>query len=265
MARTDPQAMRPSPPPARSRFQGVAGVIRYNWPYYAGAAVTVAVGLALPRLVLVPVPVAGLVWFGVALTAFWSLASIAVTFYVYDLSALYRWGWLADCLGSRPTRWVNFHAGLDETTDAIRALYPDCPGSAIDIYDPERMTERSIERARTRSADFVKAADIRALPFADSEVEAAFVIFAAHELRDPADRVRFFREVERILRPDGRLVLVEHLRDFWNIAAYGPGAGHFFARAEWIRVASEARLSLKSERPITPFVRCFVFRKAAVG
>lgn len=156
------------------------------------------------------------------------------------------------------------HAGLDETTPAIRALYPDARGMVFDIYDSRRMTEPSIARARARSVSPVdKAIMPEAIPLANSEIDAVFLIFAAHEIRDAADRDRFFRELARIVRAHGRLVLVEHLRDLWNFAAYGPGFGHFFPRSEWIRAATSAGFSILTEESLTPFVRCFVFGNAA--
>jgi SAM-dependent methyltransferase len=206
-----------------------------------------------------------MLWLGVGLAVFWSLGSILITFYVYDLSPLYEWRWLAGMLKSAPQAWVNFHAGLDETSEAIRTLFPASHGRTLDIYEAGNMTEHSIARAR-RSANGVlrnETADFGALPIMDSECDAAFLVFSAHEIRDPAGRLRFFKELRRILKPSGRLVLVEHVRDVWNFVAYGPGFLHFYSRAEWTRLASDAGLSVEAERFLTPFVRCFVFAREA--
>jgi SAM-dependent methyltransferase len=250
--------------PARSTFQGLVLVVRYNWPYYvAGGAMTLA-SLAVIRWVNLPRSLSLLIQMGAAAAAFWMVSSLLVTFYVYDVSHLYRWEWLADALGSRPRRWATFHAGLDESSQAIRALYPESDGDVFDVYDPRKMTERSIERARTHSAGLAaRTADPSALPLANSQIDAAFLIFAAHEIRDPADRVRFFMELRRSLVPGGRIVLVEHLRDAWNFGAYGPGSRHFFSRSEWTRVARESGFSVQAEQTVTPFVRCFTLEKIA--
>lgn len=95
----------------------------------------------------------------------------------------------------------------------------------------------------------------------DSECDAAFVVFSAHEIRDPASRFRFFKELRRILKPSGRLLMVEHLREAWNFVAYGPGFLHFYSRSEWTRLAEDAGLSVEAERSLTPFGRCFVFAR----
>jgi len=250
---------------ARGPFQGAMQIIRYNWPYYFFALLLVGAGAAIALCAALPAPLIWIILLGTGLTAFWSMTSIVVSFYIYDVSPLYRWEWLAGLLNPSPRNWVSFHAGLDETTEAVRLLFPASQGKTFDIYDPLKMTERSIERARSSAKGGPSGnnnADFKVLPIVDSEYDAAFLVFAAHEIRDSTDRLRFFRELHRILKPGGTLVLVEHLRDVWNFAAYGPGCRHFFARAEWTRVAEEAGFAVQSERSITPFVRCFVFSKA---
>jgi hypothetical protein len=61
---------------------------------------------------------------------------------------------------------------------------------------------------------------------------------------------------------EGQL-LVEHMRDWKNFVAFGPGFLHFYSRAEWLRVIREARLTVEREVFVTPFVRCFLVLKAA--
>ena len=258
-----PRKSAPEIVAARRPFEGVTQIVRYNWPFYVIAATLLGAGGVLIGTLDLPQPAVAIFAVFMVPTVFWVLSSIAVSFYVYDLSLLYRWEWLREVVQNPPRTWVGFHAGLDETSDAIRRLFPASEGRALDMYDPAKMTERSIERARSSipAAGTRASVDFGALPFPDSTCDAVFLILAAHELRDPQDRVRFFRELRRILHPGGRLILVEHLRDAWNFAAYGPGIRHFFSRAEWLRVAKEGGLLKESERSLTPFVRCFVFSR----
>ncbi len=244
------------------KYHGMLQILHYNWPMYlqAGAA-SLAVSLAIV-LLPIPRPLAALAVAGVAAVLLWSVSSLAVSHWVYDRSALGRWDWLAGLFAAPPRRWTSVHAGLDETFGALERVFPDGNGTVLDIYDAAEMTEPSIVRARKLSLDAnATAADFRSLPLDGASQDAVFLIFAAHELRRPEPRVRFFQEVVRVLAPGGRAVLVEHLRDAPNFLAFGPGFLHFLPRREWLRLARAAGLAVRRDFRITPFVAVLVLEK----
>jgi ubiquinone/menaquinone biosynthesis C-methylase UbiE len=183
---------------------------------------------------------------------------------VYDRSDLYRWEWIRDRVAHGPRHVVNIHAGLDETSLAIQEMYPAAEVTILDIYDPAEMPEPSIARARREAQPMLASvkADFRRLPLPTGSADLVAVIFVAHELRKGASKEAFFREAARVLRPGGRLLLVEHLRDGWNLTGFGPGAFHFFPRREWLRVAGATGFQLGEEFSRTVFVRAFVFLRA---
>jgi SAM-dependent methyltransferase len=245
-----------------ARYAGMLQILRYNLPMYLAAlAGCLAVALALALLPL-PRPLAALAALGAAGALFWSVSSLLASHWVYDLSPLSTWSWLAGLFPSPPRRWASLHAGLDETFGALERLFPE-GGTTLDVHDPREMTEPSIERARRLAPAMADPADFRALPFPDGSLDAVFLIFAAHELRRPASRLRFFREIARALVPGGRVVLVEHLRDGRNFLVFGPGFVHFLARREWLRLARESGLAVRRESRITPFVAVLVLEKPA--
>lgn len=246
---------------ARSPFHGVAEIVRFNWPRYAAAlGVVVAVCLLLRLNNL-----AG--WLkdgGIAVVLFaswWSIASLAASYWVYDGSKLMDWEWIKREFPAPVDRWLNIHAGLDESTPELREFWPNATGETVDIFTPGEMTEDSIQRARTEGAEACRRVDYRALPFGPGQFDAVFLFFAAHELRRPEARRALFAEISRVLGMNGRVVLVEHLRDALNFAVYGHGFLHFHSRRTWHADIAAAGLKVEREFSFTPFVRIFILRR----
>ena len=250
---------------ARGQYDGVLSILRYNKrSYLASACVLLAVVLllwlhVLPRvfeLILIAAAVFAL---------FWSLSSILASCYVYDYIGVTRWRWIPGMLAFPPENWLNIHAGLDESTEILQDLYPGTRYLVLDIYDPLEMTEPSIAIAREAHAlsqPTAIAAKLEALPVSDATHDSVFLLFAAHEIRQAKRRSEFFSEAARVLSNGGQLLLVEHLRDWKNFVAFGPGFWHFQSRREWRRVAHEAGLTIEREKSITPLVRSFLLSKA---
>lgn len=244
----------------RSAFHGAIQILRFNWPYYVVSVAVLIAGTAVLKLVSWPRPLEVLGWLCCAAVAWWTIASLAASHWVYDRSPLMQWRWVPELLAERPRRWANIHSGLDESTDALRTEFPESYGVTLDIFDRDEMPEMSIHRARQETGTAIPA-DHAALPLPDASMDAVFLFFAAHELRKPASRQRLFGEVARILAPGARLILVEHLRDVPNLIMFGPGFRHFLPRGEWQRVTRGAGLSVDRELTITPLVHIWSLRK----
>ena len=248
----------------RGQFDGVLQIVRYNWSLYMVAVLVSTLVVFLVDVVHPPAALAGLLILGALAAIFWLALSLAVSHYVYDRSDLYHWEWIRARVAPSPRHVVNIHAGLDETSLALQAMYPAAEVTILDVYDPAEMPEPSIARARGEARSTLESvtADFRRLPLNTASADLVTVIFVAHELRRAASKEAFFREASRVIQPGGRLLLVEHLRDGWNLATFGPGALHFFPRHEWLRVAGATGFQLVEEFSRTVFVRAFVFLRA---
>ena len=236
------------------------GILAYNWPFYARTSAGVVAAL----LVALNVPPLwrDLLLLSASPALWWTCSSLAVSYYVYDRSSLYGLNWLNSCLSRPPRRWVNIHAGLDETSHRLAVLFPAAEGRVLDIYDPTEMTEPSIAEARRLAHAQLPStsANWRALPLPDHTFDAVFLIFAAHELRRADARAQLFSEAARVLSTGGELILVEHLRDWANFVAFGPGFFHFLTECAWQRAVATAGLRVHARLSLTPFVTAFVLR-----
>jgi SAM-dependent methyltransferase len=246
----------------RGRFQGVLQIWQYNRRFYlltlAGLPVAALAAAWLPlwpRL---------LVLTGAAAAVFWTVASLAVSHYVYDRSSLYDFSWVRKRIELPIEAMASFHAGLDECSELLRTQLPEARLRIFDIFNPREMTEPSIARARKLAAENPgsESANWRSLAARSGEFDASFVIFAAHELRRREARVELFQELARVTRAGGTIVVMEHLRDLPNFLAFGPGFLHFLPRREWLLAAKTAGLQRESEFSVTPFVRVFMFRRS---
>ncbi|PJJ59564.1 class I SAM-dependent methyltransferase [Hymenobacter chitinivorans] len=243
----------------RRPLEGVWNVVRFNWHFYVGAGGSLLVLAAVAGFA----PAAwrpyllGLLALGAAPV----LISLLVSYYVYDVSELYRLGWLPIDPASRG-RLVNIHAGFDETSGLLQQRFARAQLRVFDFYDPQLHREVSIKRARAAYPPFPGTVAVQpgALPLPAASTDYALLLLSAHEIRQQRERVAFFAEVRRTLTPQGRIIVVEHLRDPANFLAYTIGFFHFYSRATWRRVFRAAGLEVVQEQKITPFVSAFTLQ-----
>ena len=248
----------------RGKWQGMLAIVRFNWPFYGIAVVVFAaavVGMFVWRDPWV------LAFFGaIAMgSGYFVFVSLGVSHLIYDRSDLYGWQWLERVLGGGEVRRVVFcHAGFDEASDALREKLPGAEWRLLDHHDPATMTEASIRRARKLypPTEGTEAAPFSQWPIGDEWADGVFGLLAIHELRSIEERAKWFAEARRCLTADGRIIVIEHVRDVANFLAFGPGFLHFHSMKSWARSWETEGLRLIDSFRITPFVRVFVIGKA---
>ncbi len=243
----------------RHQFQGVTNILRFNWHFYALAVVGAAVGLLLASWLGGWWLVIGVcLVFAVLAT---TIVSLLVSWYVYDQSNLYTLDWLGE--QGTPREIVNIHAGFDETSVFLAQRFPTANLQVFDFYDPELHTEISIKRARKAYAAFpgTVAISTSEVPLPENSVDLIFLLLSAHEIREETERSRFFSVLRMALKPGGKIIVAEHLRDRANLLAYSLGAFHFLPREEWYHTFTMASFNLVEEQKINPFITAFMLTK----
>lgn len=244
-------------------FTRARQIARYNWPLYLVAALGALAGGAAAASPALPYPVRITGGLGAAAAVWLACSSFTAFYLMFDHSELHSGRWLAPLLPRSPNRWVQISAGLDETTLPFTKVFAGVEGRSLAIHDPS-MTAPALNRARGQDAPASpESVSPSGLPIDSGWADVACVVLAAHEVRDVAAREAFYRELARITSADGRVVVVEHLRDLAAALAFGPGLFHFYPRSEWIRLGKLANLELEREHSITPWVRVFVYRRQA--
>jgi hypothetical protein len=245
----------------RTPFQGVTNIIRFNWHFYVTSSGIVL--LLISSLMFVSTEFSWIVKISVILILITTFISLAVSYYVYDYSGLYNFDWFNRLPIKEEARILNIHAGFDETSLIIKARYPKTHLSVFDFYDPEKHTEASIERARRAYAPYPDTIKISTdqIPVATDSIDLIFNIFSIHEIRNSNERIHFLTMQYEVLKTAGRCVIVEHLRDLTNFAAYNVGFLHFLALKEWQSNFSAAGFEIESSWKITPFVSVFMLKK----
>lgn len=261
MGKREGRKMELSKEIARKPFQGVWNIIRFNWHFYV-----VAGGLLIALLFFKNIfPPSLEIWLliGVGLAVLTMVVSLVASYYIYDYSNLYQLGWLEN---KKEIVRLNINAGFDEISQLIKNKYPNSKLKICDFYDPKKHTEISIKRARKAYPPHPEtiSVDTQTLPFQNHQFDQVLAILSAHEIRDEAERIQFFRALQRVTHPSGTIYVMEHLRDVNNFLAYTIGFLHFYSKKTWLRTFSGAGLVIKEEIKITPFITLFILKSHGV-
>lgn len=246
---------------SRKPFQGTVNIIRFNWHFYVIALLLVSALLLAKSFAHQKADI--LILLGILFITIPILLSLVVSFYVYDYSNLYRLNWLNGLPVSAGMQLVNVHAGFDEASMLLSQKYPASNLTVLDFYNPATHTEISIRRARKAYPPYLgtRAIDTTYISLNANSTDYIFTLLAAHEIRNQKERIAFFKALQQSLKSDGKIIVVEHLRDIPNFMAYTIGFLHFFSKKQWIHTFTSAELCIDKEIKITPFITAFILQK----
>jgi hypothetical protein len=242
----------------RQPFEGIRNIIRFNWHFFLAGGLLIAILFAIA--VLVSYPLSLFATSMACLVTFAILLSLVASWYIYDASGLYNMKWLEEVSGTNPIHVVNIHAGFDETSELLQAIYPNALVSVFDFYDPKKHTEISISRARKWKAPLrgtiaFDTSEVNQLP---RNASWYCLFFAAHEIRNEDERVRFLSGIRELAGTNGRLLVMEHLRDLPNSLVYHLGVYHFYPESTWSRNFKDAGWHVEKKIKINPFIHLYV-------
>lgn len=242
----------------RRKFQGVLNILNFNRHFYVS-------GLLVLALIIVSHIVFDwsdlLYWIIIAAFLYGLIMPLIISAYVYDFSGYYDFDWVKklNIEDADSKHFLNINAGFDETSFIIKNIFPKSGLQVFDFYDAEKHTEPAIVRARKVSLVYPSTQQIKtnSIPLNDNSVDIIFLLSAAHEIRSNEEKIQFLTECHRLCKPNGKVIMVEHLRDFPNFLAFSIGFTHFFSKTNWKKAFEKAGFASFAETKFTPFMSVF--------
>lgn len=245
----------------RKKFQGVLNILSFNRHFYV-------IGLSVLTLIIIGFLYFEwsrlLLWIIIIALIYGLIIPLVVSAYVYDYSGYYNFNWLQklDLEDTNAQLILNINAGFDETSFSLKEKFPLSNLQVFDFYNAKKHTEPAIVRARKVTIEYPNTQQINTdyIPLKDKCVDIIFLLSAAHEIRSNIEKVKFLKECHRVCKPNGKVIVVEHLRDFPNFFAFSIGFTHFFSKNTWNSVFKKAGFNNGTETKFTPFMSIFSFK-----
>jgi Methyltransferase domain len=242
----------------RRKFQGVLNILSFNRHFYVFGLIILTLIISSYLLFYWSTL---LFWFVIVAFSYGLIMPLIVSAYVYDFSGYYNFNWLNNFnfIDDKDKQILNINAGFDETSFIIKNHFPQSDLKVFDFYNAQQHTEPAIVRARKVSLVYPNTQQIisNKIPLEDKSVDLIFLLSAAHEIRSQEEKIQFLKECHRVCKSTSNVIMIEHLRDFPNFAAFTIGFTHFFSKHIWKKAFIEAGFSNFSEQKFTPFMSIF--------
>lgn len=259
-----------------SRYQGTLIEVAARWPTY----LFVYGGGALLGLFLIVSGAIGETW---ALILFGAGLLLAVAyFFAAAIWAAYR---SYDVHGQRPvdlffqlgritatTHFAHVGYGVRRTPQQLSRRLTSGRVIALDIYNPQQAPGAALARARLAVAPVPPdprlrwlEGTIQLLPLPDRSTSLVTMDGTLGALWQHGDRVVLLREIYRILRPEGWVVVAQPVRTQTIWLVRGTGALRLEPAGYWRHLFRAAGFNLLREQDVDGLVHYFVLERPAVG
>lgn len=242
----------------RRKFQGVLNILSFNRHFYVYGLIVLVFIIGSKYIINWNI---SLFWLVISGFVYGLTMPLIVSAFVYDFSGFYNFNWLKklNLEDSKQNLNLNINAGFDETSYIIKSILPESKLQVYDFYEASRHTEPAIIRARKVSQVYPNTEQIASntIPLSDNSVDNIFLLSAIHEIRKQDEKVQFLKECRRVCKPNGNVIMVEHLRDLPNFLAFTIGFTHFFSKTTWVKAFKKAGFTSINETKFTPFMSIF--------
>lgn len=185
------------------------------------------------------------------LTAAFSLAGLGFAMLIYSLIGLYRqYGNPANAYFEKllameqvsgAVQIADIHIGTYRHSYKLAELLSEASIYSIDYWNENwPLPELAIQDVRDLEFAPLNHAQIHAqkqvdgrVPLKSGSCDYVVLGFGAHEINAEGARKQLFDEVERILKPGGKVLMFEHGYDFHNYLIFGPVIYHVTTLRDW--------------------------------
>lgn len=235
----------------KQQYSGTISTLVYNWPIFTGILVFGLAALLSSAFLMAPWN--WLFWVAGVGAMILIFNIVVASYYVYDFGRQREYDRLAELADlSEANVVIDVTCGKLRGTQGLLSRFNRGHYFVLDIYDPEKMPDAALRRARTMTPVletdqriYRRSAKVGSLPIPHSWADIVYCSFSLHELQNGDDRQKIFAEFTRILKPNGKLLIAEHSRDWLNFIAFGPGVFSFFSAETWTKHMSEVGLVIK--------------------